>query len=195
MFGSPTRATTFWENMKILRKKNGAPIDKHQLLLSQIFIRPVCVAKGELKFPPYIDDISVISFVLVSISNVPYGSLIYHASLDLCYGIGDGFLVGFLVDEHVATLIASVNFGLDDGNINICWGIETKKKTIINCLERMGNCKLPSKFTWNWFQMHEITESRSRTFTHFVLATTGFTEIGNRRQFSVNWTTTEPSIV
>lgn len=43
--------------------------------------------------------------------------------------------------------------------------------------------------------MHEITESRSRTFTHFILATARFTEIGDGRQFGVDWSATEPTVI
>jgi hypothetical protein len=43
--------------------------------------------------------------------------------------------------------------------------------------------------------VHEIAESGSCALSHFVLAAASFTEIRDWRKFSVNWTTSEPSIV
>lgn len=43
--------------------------------------------------------------------------------------------------------------------------------------------------------MHEVAESASRTFSHFVLAATGFAKIGNWRELAVDGQSVIPSVV
>jgi hypothetical protein len=43
--------------------------------------------------------------------------------------------------------------------------------------------------------MHEVAETRSSAFSHFVLTATSFSEVCDRRQFSIDWSSCKPSIV
>lgn len=43
--------------------------------------------------------------------------------------------------------------------------------------------------------MHEIAETGTSAFAHLVLTTTSFTKISYWREFSIDWTTAEPTIV
>ena len=58
-----------------------------------------------------------------------------------------------------------------------------------------GAVQLPLQIRRNGFEMHEVAESASRAFAHFILATTGFPEIGDRREFGVNRISVVPAIV
>jgi len=43
--------------------------------------------------------------------------------------------------------------------------------------------------------VHKVAEPTSRAFTHLVLSTTRFSEVGDWRELSVNWSSSEPSVV
>lgn len=43
--------------------------------------------------------------------------------------------------------------------------------------------------------MHEVAETRPGAFAHLVLATTGLSEVGDWRQFSIDRSSSEPAIV
>ena len=51
------------------------------------------------------------------------------------------------------------------------------------------------QLTWDWLQVHEVTEPWTSTFTHLILTTAGFTEICYWWKFCINWTSSKPAII
>jgi hypothetical protein len=43
--------------------------------------------------------------------------------------------------------------------------------------------------------VHEVAESRSSALAHLVLSTTSLSEVGDGREFGVDWTSSKPPIV
>jgi len=59
----------------------------------------------------------------------------------------------------------------------------------------VSSIKFRSQFPADRLQMHEVAESRPCTFSGFILSATGFPKVCNWRQFRINWSSSEPSIV
>ena len=51
------------------------------------------------------------------------------------------------------------------------------------------------QFSGNWFQVHKIAETTSVALAKLVLSTTGFSEIWNGAELSINWSSIEPSVI
>lgn len=58
-----------------------------------------------------------------------------------------------------------------------------------------SSIQFPAQFTWDWLQMHEVTEGSFLTSTKFVLTATSFTKIGDWGKFGIYGFSVEPTIV
>lgn len=55
--------------------------------------------------------------------------------------------------------------------------------------------QLPPQFPRYWFQMHEVAETTSGAFSHFILAAAGFPEVSDWGELCVDGLAIEPAVV
>jgi len=55
--------------------------------------------------------------------------------------------------------------------------------------------QLSSQLFADRFEVHEVAESRPGTLSGFILPTAGLSEISDRSQFCIDWSSSEPAIV
>lgn len=52
-----------------------------------------------------------------------------------------------------------------------------------------------SEFPWDWLQVHEVAEASSSALSHFILSTTGLSEISDRWELSVDGLAIKPAVI